>query len=403
MHIPNLISWPPLELWESRCRSLNLDDSIGFALRALINKADKLLLNPDVAVTQKNERATRVSGDAHYYISLSSYFWENKDDPSAPWIYRDGQYNWEEIKQYDHINWETMCSRVTTFALAWWCTNNSTYINAAIKQIRVWFLNPETYMYPNLDYVQTIPNVMKGSHAGIIDLNQVDQLINCIGLIEKSPCWTLDDSIAFKNWCKEMTVWLTTSEAGKKEAASTNNHGVYYDKILASFAAYSGNRELVHNILQDFLESRIAVQIGTNGEMEHEMSRADAHHYLIWSLNGLISMAMIGDNFGVDLWHATSSKDSSIKKSIEWSIGFIDNSKKWPYPATFDLGLQRFVDIFWRSSGIYGGIHNDIFEKYIIPKQDPNNIKSNILNLINPRIPLTEKKSTFQVAHRKFL
>jgi len=190
--------------------------------------------------------------------------------------------------------------------------------------------------------------------------------------------------------------------AGKKERSINNNHGVYYDKILASFAGFAGDRRLVLNILNDFMENRIAKQVDHSGEMPHEMSRADAHHYLIWSLNGLVAMAMFGDNYGVDLWNTTSSNQSSVKKALDWSIGFIDKTKNWPYSATFDPSLQRFLEIFWRTSVIYKGAHDDIFQKYILIKQDPKYIQSHLFNLICPRHPSDQLLYTDSLIKRNF-
>jgi len=384
MYLPNLITWPSLDLWESRKRALNGDEFLKSSIQVLSNKADKLLLSKDVTVTQKSQFACSVAGDPHYYVSLSSYYWPN-DDSAAPWIYKDGQYNREGIAQYDFLNWEIMCNRVNTFSLAWWCSNKMEYALAAIAQIRAWFLDPETFMYPNLDYAQTIPNKVKGTNAGVIDLNQIDQLVNSFGLIEKSPYWSYEDSIKLKKWCKDMVGWLLESEAGKKERSSSNNHGIYYDKILASFASYAGDRMLVTEILNSFCKKRVFLQVEPDGEMPHEMKRADAHHYLIWTLNGLISMAMIGENYEIDIWHETSQDERSIKGAIDWSIGFIDGSKDWPYKVTFNPTFVRFLDIFWRTSRVYGESHKLILNKYILSQQNSSSIASNVLNITFPR------------------
>jgi len=374
-----------MDLLKSRKRSLANDPLLKPALQALLKRADKLLIDENVSVTQKSEFACSVAGDPHFYVSLSSYYWPDEADGSAPWVYKDGEYNRVGIAQYDFLKWEIMSNRVNTFTLAWWCTNKPEYALAAIEQIRTWFLDPKTFMLPNLDYAQTIPNKVKGSNAGIIDLNQIDQLVNSFGLIEKSPYWTYEDSINLKKWCKDMVNWLLVSEAGKRERSSSNNHGIYYDKILASFASYAGDRMLVTEILNLFCQKRVFLQIEPSGEMPHEMKRADAHHYLIWTLNGLISMAMIGENFEIDLWHETSSDGRSIKGAIEWSTGFINGSKDWPYPAKFNPTFVRFVDIFWRTSRIFGESHQLILDKYIFPQQAPNSVQSNILNITFPR------------------
>ena len=53
--------------------------------REFLDDADRLMLEKDIAVTQKTSSINR---DKHNYESLSSYFWPNPIDSTAPYIHR---------------------------------------------------------------------------------------------------------------------------------------------------------------------------------------------------------------------------------------------------------------------------------------------------------------------------
>lgn len=385
MYYPNLASWDPTKLVSARNISLENKDEKSAAVKGICHQADLLLQKEMLTVISKSESAAALTGDAHYYASLSSYFWEDISDKSAPWIYRDGEYNNEVISQYDFLRWEQMVKRVMMFTLSWWCTGNKIYEEAAIDQIRIWFINKDTFMYPSLEYAQTIPNKSKGSHAGIIDINQIDRLINCFGLIEKSKLWTLDDSISLKKWCADLLIWLHTSEQGKKERASDNNHGIYYDKIVLHLASYAENKILLTEIINDFTEKRIGVQVDENGDMTHEMRRADAYHYLNWTLAGIISVACLAENYGYNIWNLSPSKGGSIREVVNTTNQYINGKKIWTYKANFDKNFTRFIESYWILGEVYKGEVDDIFNSFIAPSNTVA-INSHYFNIVHPKL-----------------
>ena len=54
--------------------------------------------------------------------------------------------------------------------LAWVFNGSDVYMNNAVHYIDTWFINPDTYMYPNLDFAQGIRGVggTNGSHTGVL-------------------------------------------------------------------------------------------------------------------------------------------------------------------------------------------------------------------------------------------
>lgn len=63
-----------------------------------------------------------------------------------------------------------MSDAVLYNALAWVINGSEVYANNAANYINTWFINPDTYMYPNLDFAQGIrgPGGSNGSHTGVL-------------------------------------------------------------------------------------------------------------------------------------------------------------------------------------------------------------------------------------------
>ena len=385
MYYPKLFSWLPNSLLNVRRSAMSADVDILPAVNALRQKAELMLQEDDLSVTYKSDYGISLSGDPHVYTSLSSYYWPVPGEPESPWCYKDGQYNNLEIEKYDFLNWERMIKRIVTLTLAWWMTDNSRYADSAINQVRVWFLNSDTLMYPNLEYAQTIPNYKKGSSAGIIDVNQIDQLINSLGLLEMCTLWTSADTIGMKKWCQDMSNWLLHSESGKKENENENNHGTYYDKILLALSSYSGDSSIVYRVLNSFPEKRIYKQIDVSGEMPYEMKRANAYHYLQWSLSGLVSIAEIASNRGINIWDLKTENSGSILDALDWAAGYIKGEKIWNFQAKFDPLMNGLFEVIWRSSIHHEGKYKSLLENFLLPKQDASYMKSHHFNVIYPR------------------
>ena len=127
------------------------------AYRHLIEDAERHLDQQPLSVMMKEK--TAVSGDKHDYLSLSRYFWPDPTKPDGlPYINRDGVAN-PEREKLDRPKVALMVSNITTLSLAWYFSGEEKYAQKAAEQLRVWFLNKDTRMNPNLNYAQIVPGL----------------------------------------------------------------------------------------------------------------------------------------------------------------------------------------------------------------------------------------------------
>lgn len=323
-----------------------------FAIAKVDREATKALKTEVLSITTKT--ANPPSGDKHDYMSQAPYFWRNPNTPTGfPYIRRDGERN-PEIKQYpDHDLLDKMIDTVERLSIGYFVTGKDKYAVRAGEILRMWFLDPKTKMNPNLEFAQAIPGLNTGRGIGIIETRGLSRVVDSVGLLAKSPTWTKADQTGVEAWFGKYITWLTESKYGRDESGAKNNHGTFYDVQLASFALFSGNRDLARKVLESAKQKRIAVQIEHDGRQPLELERTKSWDYCVMNLEGMLSLARLGDNLGVDLWGFQTSDGRSIRKAVTYLAAFPPDVKKWGHKQITPIQPERLFAAVRRAGRRY--------------------------------------------------
>ncbi len=297
------------------------------AYKQLIKDADKALAYMPVSVMEKTNKPP--SGDKHDYMSLAPYFWPDSSKPDGlPYIRRDGVTN-PEVKEYkDKEYMPKVCTNAETLALAYYFSDDERYASHAAELIRVWFLNSETKMNPNLNYGQAIKGRNDGRGAGLIDTRHFIKVINAVGLINTSSSWKKNDDLQLKQWFADFLNWMETSPVGKDEMNAENNHGVWYVAQRLAFASYSNNDSKVKEILTG-ASARLDVQLSEDGFFPKELERTISLHYSAFILDAFFIIAQIAKNEGIDFYTEQTASGKSLKKAFNAHEPFLKLEKEW--------------------------------------------------------------------------
>ena len=314
--------------------------------------ARKALTSGPFSVTSK--ATTPTSGDKHDYMSQAPYFWPNPDRPNGlPYIRRDGERNPEIDKITDHRVMDQMESAVETLALAYHATRKEEYAVKAATLLRTFFLDPATLMNPNLQFAQAIPGVNTGRGIGLIETRGLTRIVDAIGLLAGSKAWTAADQKGMEQWFASFLQWMLESKNGRDEAAAKNNHGTFYDVQVVSFALFLGKTDLAKSVLETAKTKRIAVQIEPDGRQPLELARTKAWSYSVGNLDGLMLLARLGENVGVDLWNYETRDGRSIRKALEFLKPFASGEKKWSYQQLGEWPPQMLLPLIRRAETHY--------------------------------------------------
>jgi hypothetical protein len=310
------------------------------------------------------------SGDKHDYMSQAPYFWPDpKAKDGLPYVRRDGERNPEINKITDHEVMDDMTSSTESLALAYYFKGDEVYAAKAVVLLRTWFLDPATKMNPNLQFGQGIPGITTGRGIGLIETRGLTRVIDAVGLLAGSKALTETDKRGIEDWFGKFLTWMQESKNGKDEAASKNNHGTYYDVQLVSFALFTGRTDLAKKVLEESKQKRIALQIEPDGSQPLELERTKGWSYSVMNLEGLITLAELGDKVGVDLWSFQTKDGRGIRKSIDFLYPYAVG-EKWKYQQIGEWPSQILYPLIRRASAKY---LDDKFKAMMakIPAADP--------------------------------
>jgi hypothetical protein len=320
----------PQTLAASKAALASGDPTLQAALGQLLKEASAHLNQKPPSVTEKKQAPP--SGDKHDYMSQAPYYWRDTNSPGAKYVRHDGERNPESNGDSDAGRLGSVCSGVHTLGLAYYFSGNEKYAAKATEFIRVFFLNPDTRMNPNLNFGQGIPGEVEGRPAGLISARGFADLVDGIGLLAGASSWTTDDQQKMAAWAADYFHWLTTSKIGLGENAASNNHGTHYDVQAVSLALFIGNTNYAREHLLAACAKRIAQQIEPDGRMPRELTRTLSFNYSLFNLRAEMNVADLGRAVGVDLWHYQTTDGRSILKAVEFMATYADPQRAWTYP-----------------------------------------------------------------------
>lgn len=321
-------------------------------VRSHLEQADKLLEMKPVSVMDK--QMVPPSGDKRDYASLSPYWWPDPTKPDGvPYVRRDGEFN-PERANYDLEPMDRMTRAVDQLGLAYYLSGDEKYAAKAAELVRVWFLNPETRMNPNLKFAQFVPGYTEPRPSGVIEGTRFRRVIDGIGLISGSRHWSDADDAALRAWFGEMLEYLTTSEQGLKEAAQSNNHATWYHVQVGAFALFAGKPELASELIERPFKTMISEHLTSEGLQPEEAARTLSFHYHRYNLLGLVDLATLGDRVGLDLWNYQSADGKSLRLAIDFLIPYALQEKPWTHQQIRPARFDEMAVILRRAANAYG-------------------------------------------------
>ncbi|MGX1471927.1 UNVERIFIED_CONTAM: hypothetical protein RKD50_000735 [Streptomyces canus] len=332
-------------LHQTKARLDRGDPRLRRAVKALTVRADKWLDQGPWTVVDKPRPAP--GGDVHDYLSQAPYWWPSQtptaDNPwGCPYVQRDGERNPEVDSGTDRQDVEKTFDSAYDLSLAWYYTGEKRYARKAGQVLRTWFLDPATRMNPHLDHAQFIPCKYDGRAIGIIDFSQsYTSVLDALALLDTgAPGWSKKDRTGMREWNTAFLGWLKDSDFGKQEAAAANNHGTFYDMLLAGLAYATGDKALTRRTVLDARGKRIAPQIAADGSQPQELTRTRSWHYSTFDLVAYTRLAAIGRHVGVDLWAYRGPDGQSLFKAVDYLLPTATAAAAWPHP---ELEFLRYA------------------------------------------------------------
>jgi Alginate lyase len=318
------------------------------AARRLRADADRHLMVGPWTVT--SDRPAGIALDPHDYYSEAPYYWPNPDDPSGPYILRDGHLNPERFAANRNALTAT-CDTIFSLGSAAYLFDDVSYARRAARVIQTWFLNPRTRMNPNLEFAGAIRGLNTGRPAGILEGRAFIRAIQGMEFLSRTGNWDPKDEAAVHRWFEDYLRWLTQSKYGLEEKSSGNNQASWWTAQVAAVASFVDNdaaQKMAFNHYRDRIFPR---QIGPDGSAPREEARASAW-YSVFNLEALTLVCRIAEVHGTDLWSVRGKNGIDLNSAIRYVEPFLADPHKWSREQISDLDTEALYFLALAGMGL---------------------------------------------------
>lgn len=301
-------------------------------------------------VTVTASHSPRSTGGPHDFFSEGDYWWPDPKNPDGPYIQRDGMTNPGNFVEHRKALMR-LSVEMPALAAAFKITSEKRYARKAAGHLRAWFVDDKTRMNPNLQFAQAIHGRFTGRGTGIIDTIHLVEVAQAIPYIEKAGELTTADSAAIRQWFKDYTTWMNSSDNGKQERDTKNNHATCWTMQVAAFAKLTGDQKMLEYTADRFTRVHIPSQEAPDGSFPLEMARTKPYGYSLFNLEAMSTLAQIHG-----LWHFSLPDGRGMQKAVAFMFPYIADKKAWPKPPDvmyFDQWPMR------QSALLFGGLALD--------------------------------------------
>jgi hypothetical protein len=293
----------------------------------ILKAADAALGQEPITITKF--RAKLSEGGPNDFYSNGDYWWPNPNTTNGlPYVQRDGQTNPENFIKHRECIWR-LKEAVAALGAAYKITSDDRYVRKTAELLRVFFLDPQTRMNPNLQYAQAIPGVTPGRGIGIIDTLHLAEVPMAIRALEKSKAFPADELAGLKKWFGDYVEWMTTSKNGNEEANAGNNHAVAFWLQVAAFSRFTDDQAKLMECRRRFKEVFIAKQMTNDGSFPQELRRTKPYGYSIFQLDNMTTLCQLLSSPNDDLWTFELPDGRGIRKAIAFLYPYLADKSKW--------------------------------------------------------------------------
>jgi len=297
------------------------------------------------------DRPQGIAMDSHEYYSEAPYWWPQSEDPTAPYVRKDGQVNPNRfLANKTALN--SMAETVFTLGTAAYLLDEPRYAQRAARIIRVWFLDPKTRMNPTLENGQAIRNVNSGRGAGILDGRVFIRAIQGMEFLAQTGNWDAKEQAATKKWFQEYLHWLLTSTPGDAEKLAGNNHSSWWTAQAAAIATFvedEAAEKLAFNFYRDHIFPH---QIKPDGSAPREELRTRSLSYSVFNLEAFTVTCRIAQLRGVDLWSVSGKGKVTIATVIDYLQPYMADPKKWSKEQIAEFNNDSLYSLAFAGMGL---------------------------------------------------
>lgn len=359
-------------------------------LQRIIDDADVRMDSMPATITAFTTR--RSKGGKNDYYSEGTYWWPDPDNPDGPYIRKDGHYNPENFELHKVAKGK-MTTNVATLTAAFKITGDKKYAQKAVEHLKVWFVDEETKMNPNLLFSQAIKGRNTGRYIGIIDGIQFIEVARSIEVLKSLDGIDAMTYTQLIQWYSDFNTWLTTSEFGTAERDHGNNHSAWWVAQVGAYSHLLNDNATMAFCRKFYKEDILPEQMDSLGRFTDELTRTKPYLYTLFNLEAFSSICRSLSKPNDNLWLYESPDKRSMSVALRFMVPYIEDKSSWPYPPD----VEHFEDMPLRGAALlFGGFayQNETYIdlwRSLDPNLEPNKNKRDFV-IHQPILWLTQEE-----------
>lgn len=294
--------------------------------KQVLEEANWALQQKPITVTA--ERSALSTGGKHDFFSQADYFWPNPQQPTGPYINRDGETNPNNFVAHRKAMIR-FSQAIGALASAYKITGDEKYAKQALVHLKAWFVDPATLMNPNLSFAQAVIGSSTGRSWGIIDTIHLMEVAQGLTVMQDAKAIDKQSLAQIKAWFAAYTLWLNTSKNGIAEKRAKNNHSTCWAMQVAAFAKLCNDQQMMDLLRTSYKTNLLPNQMATDGSFPLELERTKPYGYSIFNLDAMTMLCQILSTPKDNLWQFETADGKSIAKGVNFLYPFIADKNKW--------------------------------------------------------------------------
>lgn len=321
-------------IWDlSNLDYIKNDDSYQKLYNKIIRIANDYCERKPVVVTNKENT---FAPNKHYYCSIGTYWWPDTNNPGK-YVIKDGIPN-PEHNLYDRKNLSIMSDCCKYLSIAFYLTGDLRYYEAYIRQLKAWFIDSDTFMYPTFEYAQVAPGMIihKGTSTGFIGAYPFNSIIESIRLVNSVKRIDTVTMKQLKKWFLAFARWADYGIFSEKLRHGKNNIGLAYDVTLVNMYLFAGKERRAKKISAHFEENRLKIQILPDGSQPAELTRTNAFTYSLFNLHHIIDFCYLMRYWDLNYY---SRNSQLIDSAFSFLYQYVGHEDSFPYKQISDWSV----------------------------------------------------------------
>jgi hypothetical protein len=280
----------------------------------------------------------RSPGTAHDFYSEAEDYWPDPAKPNGLYLQRNESANPTAFTAHRNALLD-LSIWVPALSAAYLLTKEERYAEAAMRHLRVWFVDPATSMTPNLMYASVILPAKTGRFEGILETVHLAEVAQAIPFLANAEAFTKNDADGMAKWFEAYFDWLSSSQLAGLARDQKNHHGSSW---LLQTIAFMRLHLALHPNADDtplgelrhrYKSVTIRAEINADGVFPHELSTSNSYRLSLFNLDMLAAICQLLYTPFDSVWEYDLQDGPGIRAAIARHFPFIKNKGSWPYPA----------------------------------------------------------------------